>query len=695
MTGDMQDILTLCVDRYLEGRWTLQDCLRRFPDHAEVITDLLDLCDQLRERAPAPMNRQQLAAGEYEIAAELDRFVESGRGRFSLGRLLAGLGSAAIKSRIAVAASALMALILVGGSVSLAATFSGPESVLYDYKLALEQVQVRLAPEAEKPGLYMELAERRLDELEELGEDAAQELSDKVARHYDEFVNDGLATLQVMSSPDTGAPDADFVDSREDYVVRLGEHRERLETFVAAEPEGDGAAHDLLALNDTSLESVPTLPPEDESVPVLATPETQEPELLLTPTPSPTPDILAMPPTEFSGTVTALGTTALMVDGRRVIADTALVPGLTVVGLPVVGSRVAVAGFERTDGVVVAASIRVETAAATPAPTATATLEPTLIPTETPTPTFTETPTPTFAETPTATGTPAPTETPAPDAEGAVFTTTGTVTGLVDEAMGVGELTIRLVPEDGEAPTLIEGGEIAVGATVRVVGQVLAGNVLVATTVVVEVPAPPVGEEPEDGATPTPTPAADDETPTPTAEPEETPTVTPTPEEGTPTATPAPDDETPTPTPAPGEGTPTPAPDDGTPTPTPTTGPDPEATPTATPAEDATPTPTALPANVIVVGLVEAVDEESVQVDGQVYQIVAGEGGTDIRTPLAIGDLVTVEARRLEDGTLVATVIDSAATPMPTPPTPPPTPDPTITPVVEEAPVDETEPATG
>ncbi len=151
MTGDMQDILTLCVDRYLERRWTRADCLRRFPDHATAIGDLLDLCDQLHERAPAPMTRQQLAAGEYEMVATLDRFVEADRGRFSPGRLLAGLGSAAIKSRIAVAASALMALILVGGSVSLAATFSGPEGVLYDYKLALEQVQVRLAPEAE-PG---------------------------------------------------------------------------------------------------------------------------------------------------------------------------------------------------------------------------------------------------------------------------------------------------------------------------------------------------------------------------------------------------------------------------------------------------------------------------------------------------------------------------------------------------------------
>jgi hypothetical protein len=672
MTSDMQDILTLCVDRYLEGRWSRADCLRRFPDHATVITDLLDLCDQLREWAPAPMSRQQLAAGEHEMVAELDRFVEAGRGRFSPGRLLAGLGSAAIKSRIAVAASALMALILVGGSVSLAATFSGPEGVLYDYKLALEQVQVRLAPEAEKPALYMELAERRLDELEDLGEDASQELSAKVAGHYDDFVNDGLTTLQVMSSPDTGAPDADFADSRKDYVERLGEHRERLETFVAAEPAGGGSAHDLLALNDSSLESVPTLPPEpvveaaatatpvadppatppeSESGPVLATPETEDSELLLTPTPSPTPDIRTMPPMEFSGTVTALGTTALMVDGRRVIADTALGPGLTVVGLPVVGSKVAVAGFERADGVVVATSIRVEVADATATLTATATL----IPTETPTAT----------EMPTVTATPSPTDTPATDAEGAVFTTTGTVTELADETMVVGELTIRLVPEDGEAPTLIEGGEIAVGATVRVVGQVLAGNVLVATTVVVEIPAPPLDEKPEDDATPTPTPAADDETPTPTPPP-------------------AADDETPTPNPD--EATPTPAPNDGTPTPTPT--PDQGTpTPTPTPAEDATPTPTALPTNVIVVGLVEAVDAESVQIDGQVFQIVAGEGGTVLLVSLAIGDLVTVEARRLDDGTLVATVIGAA--PTPTPPTPtPPTPDPTITPVVEGTPED-------
>ena len=240
---------------------------------------------------------------------------------------------------------------------------------------------------------------------------------------------------------------------------------------------------------------------------------------------------------------------------------------------------------------------------------------------------------------------------------------------LTNEAMVVGELTIRLVPEDGEAPTLIEGGEVAVGATVRVVGQVLAGNVLVATTVMVEIPAPPVDEEPEDDATPTPTPAD---------EPEETPTDTPTP---------AADDETPTPTLD--EETPTPTPDEGTPTPTPPPG---EGTTTVTPTDDATPTPTVLPADVILVGLVEEVDEESVQIDGQVFQIVAGDGGTVVLVSLAIGDLVTVEARLLEDGTLVATLIDSAATQIPTEQ---PTPDPTITPVVDETPEDAAEAATG
>ena len=42
---------------------------------------------------------------------------------------------------------------------------------------------------------------------------------------------------------------------------------------------------------------------------------------------------------------------------------------------------------------------------------------------------------------------------------------------------------------------------------------------VVATTVMVEIPAPPVDEEPEDDATPTPTPADEpEETPTDTAE---------------------------------------------------------------------------------------------------------------------------------------------------------------------------------
>ena len=568
--SDRQDIITLCVDRYVDRRWTVRDCLDRYPEHATEITEMLSLCDGLLARAPAPMNRQELALGEQEFTAEVELYATARRGRFRLASLLTGLGSAAVKSRLAVAASALMVLILAGGSVSLAATLSGPESALYDYKLALEQVQVRLAPEADKPRLYMQMAERRLDELETLAEDAAPEVSQKITRNYDAFVSSGLATLQRLSSPGAGAPRPEFADSRREYVGELENHRDRLETFVLEKLGHTEAVQELIGLADASLETVPTEPPEPIAQTVMtatpapdqlaiaqgidATPDGVEgetggpdgstatdsideepgeaPAPAPTPTaePSPTPDLLALPQTQIHGTVTALGTTALIVNGRRVIADTGLVPGLVVSGAPVVGSTVTVTGVERDDGVVVATAITVEAVGPTPSPT----------PTETPvsTPTPTETPAPTETPTPTATSTPTPEPDPAEQTEpdGTTFVTVGLVIELSPDEMVVGDLTISLTAAgDGEA-VLITGGDLVVGATVRVEGQVLAGNVLAATTVVVEAP-PAEGEEP-DGTTPDGTEEEGGATPTPTTTPEESPTPGPTPDaESSPTPT--------------------------------------------------------------------------------------------------------------------------------------------------------------
>ncbi len=692
-SSDPQDIITLCVDRYAERRWTLRDCLDRYPEYADEITEMLSLCDDLFEHAPKPMTRQELAVGEQEIITELDRYVASRQGRFSLASLLAGLGTAAVKSRIAVAASALMVLTLAGGSVSLAATFSGPESVLYDYKLALEEVQVKLAAEADKPRLYMQMAEHRLDELENLAEDAAPEVSRKIARNYDTFVSSGLATLQDLSSAETGAAGQEFNDSRRDYMGKLEDHRDRLETFVREKPAYTEEAQELIVLTDASLEHVPTEPPVPPVALTVVTatpapdqlaiaPDTEatadgaeggtvhpdgptatvstdaagedDPAPAPTPTaaPSPTPDLLALPQTEINGTVTALGTTMLIVDGRRVIVNTRLAPELVVIGAPVVGSTVTVTGVERDDGVVVATGILVESVGPTPTPT------PTQSPTNTPTPA--ETPTPT--ETPTQAVTPTPAE--APDPNGAVFATGGVVIELSPDEMVVGDLTISLkVDEDGN-PVVITGGELVVGATVRVEGQVLVGNLLVATTVVVEAP-PAEGDEPDetdlDGGG-----AEGDVTPTTTDELDETPTPDPTSTadaSSTPTET---DEETPSPTLDPDDDSST------TPTPTTTVTPDGDSTPTPTP----TPTPTAEGEFPTVTGEVEEIGEDFIQVDGQILQIVPGEEGTVMIVTPEVGAVVTVLSEVQADGTLLAISIVEGTEPGPTP-TPTPEPEPT------------------
>ena len=623
----VERVISTCVDRYLSGEWTLDDCLARYPEHADLVRNYLELSDSLAGLAPAPPSRAALSFGERLVLGELDQLVESRRPHSSWRELAGRIGRLLAASRLATATAAVLIALLLGSGATLAASVSSPTSPLYGYKLALDRVRIELAPEDRKADVYIDVAGRRLQEMEQLALSERGEGIDRISADYRQMLYYGLEKLQSLSQNSAANVRQRFTESRSNFHIRLEGHRRRLELMA---PTGPPELREIVTATlrnaETNLSRLPTAPPavriEEERSPVpqqtpppaTATPAatvapalqptvallgaaangdggelpsddgdesadqtgstdaaeqptpqpTETPAAQATATPAPSPTAAPTPAAEIveiEGVITAMGRSALVVDGRKVVLDANVVPDPIVRGKPGIGVNVRIRGIPTADGVIVLVELQTLPGQAT----------------ETPSPTPTATPTPE----------PAPTATPAPDAAATPkpeFEIAGSITVVADSSIEVDGRTIDI-------GKLLETGDVsqeslAVGATVTVAGYVRPGNILVAVSIVVH--APETESDNED-----------------------------------PEATPDPDaSEIPTPT----------------------------AAPSDTPPADATP--------VTIEGVIAAVNEQSVEIDGQtVILVVEGEDATVVEGVIEVGAAAIITALPREDGTLVATSI--------------------------------------
>ena len=616
-------VISICVDRYLKGEWTLDDCVARYPEHADLVRNYVELSDSLAGLAPPPPSKAALSFGQRLVLGELDQLVESRRPRSSWRGLAGQVGRLLAASRLATATAAVLMALLLGSGATLAASVSSPTSPLYGYKLALDRVRIELAPEDRKADVYIDVAGRRLQEMEQMALSEGGEGIDRISADYRQMLHYGLEKLQSLSEHSATDGRRRFTESRSNFHIRLEGHRRRLELMA---PTGAPELREIVAATlrnaETNLSRLPTPPPavhlEEEGSPVpegtpspppaTATPaatttpalqptaallgtdandgggdlsdnqgdesvdqtdstsaaeqptpqptETPAPEAEATPAPSPT--ATPTPPAEIveiEGVITAMGRSALVVDGRKVVLDANIAPDPIVRGKPGVGVTVRIRGIPIADGVIVL--VELQTLAGEP--------------TKTPSPTPTATPAPT----PTVTPDPDPTATPKPE-----FEIAGAITAVTDSSIAVDGRMIDI-------GNLLEAGAVSqesleVGATVEVSGYVRPGNILVAVSLAIQAP----------------------ETESDTVDPEATPEA----------------DTTETPTPA--------------------------------------VTPPAEVAPVTLEGVLTAVNDQSVEIDGQTVIVVAeGQDATVVEGVIEVGATASVTASPREDGALVATNI--------------------------------------
>ena len=506
-SSNLQDAVTECVDQYMSGAWNRYDCFDNYPEWAPIISSYLSIVDSLNH-LPVPMTPESLRAGEILLSSEL-RQTQTPRSPSLTERAAIILDLITIKTRLAVVSMSLIFAVLAGGSVTLAATISSPNSPLYDYKLALEKAQIELAPESTLPILHMEFADRRLREIKNMETNSDPILFSKVSSEYTSSVKSGLDSLNSLAkSPTYREERADFESVREQYVKRLDYHSE----LLAVEATKDSLhAHKKAPLTEALVVAIEALVKAPTKTPVnLVQQLPDESPLPITfHTPAPVQktddsvrgtlktDIINSPvliendltPTQFKGTLTAVGNEALMVDGRRVLINSSS-PIPQIIGVPIVGSPVVVIGHLKSDGTLLALKLTVgnptqkgligeqrpiEVTITAPKAKGTQT-------TTTPPDELTDPITPQQDDMPTPTTEDSQTTSPQVIPEG-LFSVTGPVELLDTKSITLNGITIRIVLDTESSPTSITG-VVTPGVIVKVEGRITSGNILEAVSII-------------------------------------------------------------------------------------------------------------------------------------------------------------------------------------------------------------------
>ncbi|MDD5311874.1 MAG: DUF5667 domain-containing protein [Dehalococcoidia bacterium] len=186
MANQLEEIFNECFERLLSGE-SLDSCLRRYPQHAAELDQMLRMAFDVKRRAypiqPRPEFKYWARVRMHGVQDYLSKQpVESGPSIFHWRRSWA------------VALSAIMAFVLATGGTAAASSQAMPDQPLYGVKMAVEQAQIALTfSEVDKAELHAELAEKRAQEVAVM---ANQGKTDKIVttmanmnRHLEDLEN--------------------------------------------------------------------------------------------------------------------------------------------------------------------------------------------------------------------------------------------------------------------------------------------------------------------------------------------------------------------------------------------------------------------------------------------------------------------------------------------------------------------------
>jgi hypothetical protein len=276
---DLAEALADCLSLLAEGRATLEDCLARYPEHAEELRRALAASQALggaRLVRPAPQFKAEARA---RLVAHMAAHPRRGKGRQA-----AGMGRWPVW-RLAFALAALGVFVLTGGTAL--AQFALPGDALYSWKTASESAWRAFQPNPVAANLA--LTGRRAEELQQV---AGDPIAEAIAlRGYTQ----ALERLAESASIETDKAVQEALVEQQEALGEAGVSVPELDALLAAVPDAPIAlpSPEATAGGIIGTLPVPGLLPATET-PNASSTETLPPAATALPQASPTP-ILPLP----------------------------------------------------------------------------------------------------------------------------------------------------------------------------------------------------------------------------------------------------------------------------------------------------------------------------------------------------------------------------------------------------------------
>jgi hypothetical protein len=176
---------------------TVEECLRRYPEHARELKSLLETATAAKKAMavqPSPEFRERARQQFYATLRQMP--AQKKRAGFSWGG----------QSRWATAVAVVLALLLVSGGTVAAAGSSMPDQPLYPVKRATEQARLTFTVSAlGKAELYAQLADRRVAEIIYLAGKGKSAQLQQVTQHLNGYLTkiaDLASTSNTMLAAD-------------------------------------------------------------------------------------------------------------------------------------------------------------------------------------------------------------------------------------------------------------------------------------------------------------------------------------------------------------------------------------------------------------------------------------------------------------------------------------------------------------
>ena len=245
---EFDNILDECLERILVRGETVEQCLGRYPELADELKPLLQTALSTKETLAIKPRPEFRDRARYQMQTALREMEEKRQRRFSLFSWQPRWATVAI--------TALLVLVLGGGSTVAAAGNSLPDQPLYPVKLATEKVRIAVTfSRLGKAELYVQLADERVNEVIAMAEKGQIEKMEQTA----ERLNEQLIAMTRVVEPEE-APQALTAPPDAALEAPVPTTEEALPPEIEQAPEEEPEPSIMMA--PAPLAPSPTAPPE-------------------------------------------------------------------------------------------------------------------------------------------------------------------------------------------------------------------------------------------------------------------------------------------------------------------------------------------------------------------------------------------------------------------------------------------------